>query len=280
MQAEREGQACGKKRVYEALGRFKNYVRARSSVLAPAGKALLIIGSCVLLFSVGIYLGLRAGLENSLDISKVDKLTGNIQPSEHSSQNEIGQGNEAIPEAGTKTEPGNQPGKETPLGTQIPEEACASTAVVPTGGELRETEDTEDSSKEETALISAFSRIIKPVSGEIIKRPGWFYSEELEEWQFYPGVDIATTAGAEIKAVVSGVIKGIYRDQTLGEVIVIGHGSRYETCYARVSWSGLIPGQQVSEGETIARAAGEVVHFQLLDGSEAVDPVPRFEEDN
>jgi murein DD-endopeptidase MepM/ murein hydrolase activator NlpD len=271
MQAEREGQAWGKKRAYEALGRFKNYFRSRSNALAPAGKALLILCSCVLLFSVGIYLGLRAGLEN--------KLTGNIPPVEHRGQNQISQGNEAVPGAAAKMEPESQPGEETSSSNRPPEEACAPTAVMPIDAEPQETLETQDS-REEAFWISAFSRIIKPVSGEIIRRPGWFYSEEFEEWQFYPGVDIATAAGAEVKAVVSGVIKGIYRDETLGEIIVIGHGSRYETCYARVSWSGLIPGQEVSKGETIARAAGEVVHFQLLDGSDAVDPVPCFQEDN
>ncbi len=272
MEAEREGQAWSKKRVHEALGRFKNYFRSRSRTLAPAGKALLILCSCILLFSVGIYLGLRAGLEN--------KLTGNIQPIEHSGQNQISQGNEAVSGAGAKIELESQPGEETSYGNQPPEEACDPTAVIPIDAEPHETQETEDSSDEEAAWILALSRIVKPVSGEIIRRPGWFYSEELKEWQFYPGVDIATTAGAEVKAVVSGVIKGIYKHETLGEIIVIGHGSRYETCYARVSWSGLIPGQKVSEGETIARAAGELVHFQLLDGSEAVDPVPRFQEDN
>ncbi len=55
---------------------------------------MLILCSCVLLFSVGIYLGLRAGLEN--------KLTGNIPPVEHRGQNQISQGNEAVPGAACK----------------------------------------------------------------------------------------------------------------------------------------------------------------------------------
>jgi len=119
----------------------------------------------------------------------------------------------------------------------------------------------------------AASGIIMPASGEIIKRPGWFYSEELGDWRYYPGIDIATAVGAEVKAVGSGTIKRIYKDETFGEVIVIAHGGRYETRYARVTWSGLALGQQVAQGQTIGRTSGEILHFQLFEDNEIMDPI-------
>ncbi|MGI6626891.1 MAG: peptidoglycan DD-metalloendopeptidase family protein [Bacillota bacterium] len=285
MQAGQDHKAQGKQGACDVFGRLKNYIRAKSKALALPGKALLILCFCVLLFSIGIYLGFRASFTGYSN--------GQAQPIETSGQN--GKTQDDLPSLATGETPGSQTlpedrnnhssdskgGPETVSENSPNEEARDSTAPLTADDVSPEPGETADSAQEEeAALILAFSRIIKPVSGEIIRCPGWFFSEKFEEWRFYPGVDIAATAGAEVKAVASGVIKGIYTDETLGEMIVIGHGSRYQTCYGRVSWSGLVPGQEVSQGETIAFATGDAVHFQLLENSEVLDPVPRLQEGN
>lgn len=236
---------------------LREYFRSRT--LRSTLKGLLIAAGCIALFSTGVFLGLRTSFQEAPVSGTYSPEPGAFNPSEQ--------------EPSTHDSPGDDDPSTDPLSSGTQE---------PSGGEALGDGDTTGPAEENPAeggndgLQASqpfdLDGIIIPVSGQIIKRPGWFYSEEMGDWRYYPGVAISATPGAEVKAAGTGVIKRIYRDEDLGLVIVIGHGDRYESRYAGVSASGLVTGQQVSKGETIGRTKGDILHFELLDKGEAVDP--------
>lgn len=252
----------------EFFSKAKHYFQAKVS--SNIGKVFLIICCCVFLFSIGLYFGLRASLPGTSDVLGMDKPSG------------IGQDSSGALSTSEQDLPGHSFQDDSELedgGQEGDSYQEASVSLDQTGADdLPGTDETPqgtkpgEDSEQEAALVLTAGGIIMPVSGEIIRCPGWFYSEELGDWRYYPGIDIATAVGTEVKAVVSGIIKRIYKDEAFGEMIVIGHGDRYETRYARVSWSGLALGQKVAQGEIIGRTTGEVLHFQLLEDNEAMDP--------
>jgi hypothetical protein len=245
------------------------YFRTRS--FRSNVKGLVIILGCMILFSAGILFGLRTSFKGTPPSGTDAPDLGVFIPSEpgHVEQGASEQdltGDEGVQgpgggEAGLEREPLTEPSSQ-PEAIDAPEIAGPS-------------EETQSDSQVIASLDHEpllLDGMVLPTSGQIIKRPGWFYSEELGDWRYYPGVAISTTPGVEVKAVGTGVIKRIYQDEALGLVIVIDHGDRYESRYAGVSSSGLVPGQQVSKGQTIGRTEGDVLHFELLGNGEAMDP--------
>lgn len=276
-------------------GKFLERVRKlwehlRSRRFRSHAKGVLIVLGCMLLFSAGIFLGVRTSFKgapasgiNTPDLSAFST-SGNDPSVQEPSAGESSNGG---PAAGL----GGQPG----LGEPVFNQGGADPGNTGAGGTNDEQEPFTDPSSQgpETPATGdigspgqqgpagdplspdeepfALDGIIMPASGQIIKRPGWFYSEQLGDWRYYPGVAISTTPGVEVKAAGAGVIKQIYRDDALGSVIVIGHGDRYESRYAGVSASGLVPGQRISKGQTIGITEADVLHFELLHDGEAVD---------
>ncbi len=264
MQADESKQLKdGKFRVF--LVKAKHYFNSRT--FTSTGKGLLIVGCCVLLFSTGVFLGLRASF------------TGGSPSGVYKPDGPGAYGLDAFT-ASEQSPPGgaNEPGSgqaylEQETSANPPHSEIEGSSLVHAGEPLQDDSEANQNSGSEVNEPFTLGGIIMPASGQIIRRPGWFYSEELGDWRYYPGVEIATTPGTEVRAAGSGVIKRIYRDEDFGVVIALGHGDRYESRYGRVSCSGLVPGQQVSKGETIGWAAENILHFELLNDNEAVDPL-------
>jgi murein DD-endopeptidase MepM/ murein hydrolase activator NlpD len=260
---------------YNTLRRLKRSKRFRS-----AFKGLLIVAGCIALFSLGIFLGLRASFLEAPASGWNAHDTGSSQDyAPHPGEVLDGRiqlpGNEDMKD-GSGTDGFGTESVGTATGTtESRQELTDRHADQVTHGSARAPDqDSRDSQGEDNQAVPAFDPygIIMPVSGQIIKRPGWGYSEELGDWRYYPGVAISAEPGAEVKAAGSGVIKRVYRDEGVGLVIVIDHGDRYETRYAGVSAPGPVPGQQVSRGETIGRTEGDILRFELFEDGEAVDP--------
>lgn len=69
------------------------------------------------------------------------------------------------------------------------------------------------------------------------------------------GIDIATQAGASVKAVYKGVVKGIFPIPGLGKVVLISHGEYY-TVYARLEDNVSVKiGDPVEAGKVIGQVA-------------------------
>lgn len=217
-------------------------------------RAPIRIGACLFLFALGVFLGLKVNL-----------------------------GPVPVPSAYhlEEPEPTNM-GTFTPLEPEDDNPEIELTPELPQGPMPTVAEGLEmiDSGHLEAEMVFTPDGIIMPASGQIIKQPGWFYSEVMGDWRYFSGVDIATTPGVQVKAAGAGVIKRIYLDESYGTVIVVGHGDRYETRYGNVYCPELVLGQKVCKGETLGSTEKDVLHFELFDNSEAVDPAGLFDEGN
>lgn len=77
-------------------------------------------------------------------------------------------------------------------------------------------------------------------------------SETMGDWRTHSGVDIKAGEGTPVRAVMSGVIKDLYADPMLGNVIVIEHSGGYESLYCGVTDTSIATkGSSVKAGDTI-----------------------------
>lgn len=124
--------------------------------------------------------------------------------------------------------------------------------------------------------------MVRPVDGAVIVRHGWIYSRTMGDWRWHPGVDMASPAGAPVRSAAAGRVQLVRQSKEWGWEVVIDHGGGITTRYAGCSAVAVQRGQQVREEETIASVGGEALaevengahlHFEVLVGGEAVDPL-------
>ena len=101
-------------------------------------------------------------------------------------------------------------------------------------------------------------------------------------WFCHNAWDIANPEGTPVYAVDEGEVKfASWSDQGYGYMVVIDHGSRYQTLYAHLrDIPSVSEGQSVSAGTVIGYmgntgfSTGPHLHFEIRRGSDLVDPGP------
>ncbi len=139
-------------------------------------------------------------------------------------------------------------------------------------GESRAPATEEGSSEIYEALVIRLSDLAWPSSGEIKSEPGWYYSENLKDWRYFPGVTIAGDTGRDVCAAFPGVVNEVADDPINGKTIVLSHGTNLETRYSGIRLALRSPGDEVHQGEAIARLQGGNLLFQLFRDGEALNP--------
>jgi murein DD-endopeptidase MepM/ murein hydrolase activator NlpD len=93
------------------------------------------------------------------------------------------------------------------------------------------------------------------------------------------GIDIRAKTGDPIAAVDAGVVTYAgWNDWGYGNLVVIDHGTGWESVYAHLSQWNVQCGQSVNQGELIGlagstgRSSGPHLHFELRNGSVYVNP--------
>ncbi len=96
------------------------------------------------------------------------------------------------------------------------------------------------------------------------------------------GINIAADNGAPVRASADGEVIYVGEEvKNLGNLLLVRHAQGWITAYAHTDAVAVRRGEQVRQGQTIARAgrtngdAGQV-HFQLRRGTEPVDPLTRL----
>ena len=119
-----------------------------------------------------------------------------------------------------------------------------------------------------TTITSAFSPSrVNPVSG--IVRP-------------HTGTDIGASEGAPIWAAQGGTVVFAERNGGYGNCVIIDHGDGIRTLYGHMSAILVNQGQTVNQGDQIGRvgstgnSTGPHLHFEVLLGNTAVDPMQFF----
>ena len=139
------------------------------------------------------------------------------------------------------------PDEETPTAAQVAEGLPASP----------------DLSAQRTASSAAL--FVMPVNGSITRG----YQKKVND-----GIDIAAVAGAPVKAAAAGVVAAVTKDPSGNPILVLKHSGGLLTVYTGIDGITVAQGASVTRGQTIARAAGSTVQFEVRQGLESVDPLP------
>lgn len=110
-------------------------------------------------------------------------------------------------------------------------------------------------------------RLGYPVEGEILKP----YEKGVNE-----GIDIAATAGTNVKAAEAGTVGAIVQDTNGVDIIVIKHSGNLLTVYTHVANPSIAKGDRVSRGQvigTVRAGSPSFVHFEVRLGSDSVNPM-------
>lgn len=107
----------------------------------------------------------------------------------------------------------------------------------------------------------------------------YYYKGKEIDQQVHLGFDLAVTAGIPVEAANNGVVLlaeyfGIY-----GNAVIIDHGLGVQSLYGHLSSIDVTPGTEVKKNQPIGRsgmtglAGGDHLHFTMLVGGHAVNPV-------
>jgi murein DD-endopeptidase MepM/ murein hydrolase activator NlpD len=96
--------------------------------------------------------------------------------------------------------------------------------------------------------------------------------------KFHKGLDIALAEGSDVPAARTGTVSFAGEMSGYGQTIVIQHDGGTQTRYAHLSEINVRVGDVVQQGQIIAksgstgRVTGPHLHFEVLEGGQAVDP--------
>ncbi|CUH97452.1 hypothetical protein P22_3582 [Propionispora sp. 2/2-37] len=116
--------------------------------------------------------------------------------------------------------------------------------------------------------------MIQPVEGKILIPFGW-KNDKGNQASIHQGIDIETLAGTTVKAAANGTIKLITDSKVYGKVIIIEHNQDTDSLYGYVDDVLVAQGEQVSQGQVIARTSGPRMYFEIREQGKAVDPLTK-----
>jgi len=96
---------------------------------------------------------------------------------------------------------------------------------------------------------------------------------------FHPGLDIAASHGAPIRATADGTIESAGYAGNYGNAVVVRHGFGISTRYGHMSRVAVRAGMRVKRGEVIGyvgatgRATSAHLHYEILHNGETINPL-------
>lgn len=117
-----------------------------------------------------------------------------------------------------------------------------------------------------------------PVEGRIITRFGRQSNPELNTTTDNPGVDIKGASGAEVHAILNGIVTTITFIRGYGTTIIIDHGGGFYTVYSHVTDLNIHVDSEVRGGDTIAylgsadSSNGARLHFEIWGQNQKLNP--------
>ncbi|MBE6713232.1 MAG: M23 family metallopeptidase [Ruminococcaceae bacterium] len=135
-----------------------------------------------------------------------------------------------------------------------------------------------------TYTMPVAGNVTKPFSNDIL-----VYSTTMNDYRVHNGVDIVTAVGTPVKAFTDGTVEAIYEDPLMGHTIVVDHGNNTKSYYSNLTSAfpeGIVAGKKVKEGEVIGGVGESILiecaeephlHFEVMVGSEYVDPMSYFQ---
>ncbi len=128
------------------------------------------------------------------------------------------------------------------------------------------------SDRESDEFAASRGTLPAPVAGKVVAN----YGQQHKSGATYRGVILRAGHSAPIKAVAGGKVSFAGNVPGLGNTVIVSHGGRYHTVYARLGSLEVKEGQSIGGGTEIGTlpADNADMHFELRDQGKAVDPVP------
>ena len=97
--------------------------------------------------------------------------------------------------------------------------------------------------------------------------------------RFHYGIDLAAEEGDVINCFADGTVKAVGESSSYGKYLIVSHSGGVDTLYAHCSTVTVSSGQEVQQGEPIAKvgstgmATGPHLHFELLRDNIYLNPI-------
>jgi len=119
---------------------------------------------------------------------------------------------------------------------------------------------------------------ITPAAGTLGSTFGDTVDQLTQKTKSHKGLDIEAPNGTEIKSAAEGIVLEASFEKTLGYYVKIEHSNGYSTIYAQCSQLIAKKGQNVKQGDVIAKvgstgtSSGNHLHFEIWKDGKAVNP--------
>jgi septal ring factor EnvC (AmiA/AmiB activator) len=120
-------------------------------------------------------------------------------------------------------------------------------------------------------------QISRPVNGRVVRSFGRFHHAEFNDLIFNKGVLFLAPASAPIKAAARGQVVYVGKMPGYGSMIILDHGNRSHSLYAKLNEPRVQPKQLVEKGEVVA-LTGDVAadkgnfYFEIRKAGKPVNP--------
>lgn len=160
--------------------------------------------------------------------------------------------------------------------------AQAAEADAPAPGEAPETGSAEGQrgflnrlfgdDRESDRFAAARGTLAAPVPGRVVAS----YGQQHKSGATYRGVVLRASHGATVRAVADGRVSFAGNVAGLGNTVIVSHGNRFHTVYARLGGLTVQHGDQVASGMQVGSLPEEDadMHFEVRDQGKPVDPLP------
>ena len=130
-----------------------------------------------------------------------------------------------------------------------------------------------------------YGKYIWPARGRVTCPYGKRQHPITKKESFHTGIDIGGNKNDNIFASLGGeVVTSGWYNSVYGNVVIINHGNNIQTFYAHLEKTLVKVGQEVSQGEIIAKmgttglSTGPHLHFEIRINGEHVDPLKRLKQ--
>lgn len=127
-----------------------------------------------------------------------------------------------------------------------------------------------------------------PVSKNVSKKYSGdnpIYSETMQDWRVHSGTDFSAQNGDGVSAIADGKVTDIYKDDLLGNVIVIAHKGNVVAKYCGLGDTALVKkGAEVKSGQKIGSVSTVPceqvekthLHLEIMKDGKQIDPTSIF----
>ncbi|HYC57107.1 MAG TPA: peptidoglycan DD-metalloendopeptidase family protein [Candidatus Binatia bacterium] len=111
-----------------------------------------------------------------------------------------------------------------------------------------------------------------PVGGKVVAS----YGQQHKSGNTYRGVIVRSKGGAPVRTVAEGQVIFSGSLSGMGNTVIVSHGGRYHSVYARLGSLRFQEGDRIGAGDVVGNMPGDDpdLHFELRDSGQAVDPLP------